>query len=178
MTPPRRLSAAQTGTTGTSESPQFSVKKQTSPAKKKRRTGFKAALVNPSAALGVIDFFSDLPEDAIPVVFSYITFPELCRIKTVCKWWMQQINASIVLRLGSKAFLTNEEFIKAIKEHFDYMGAPKTEKAARDVSFDKLVAIYGFPVENWDLSQVAQEENLPSLFEELERRRVEFDSYH
>lgn len=114
--------------------------------------------------------FSDLPQDAILVVFSHVTFPALCRIKTVSKWWMQQINTSIILRLGRKPFLTNKELIKAVKEHCDYMRAPNPEKVDRDALFDKLVTTYGFPMNKWDVSQVTN-------FSRIFYRQRDFNEY-
>mmetsp|Transcript_6285 Transcript_6285/g.9666 ORF Transcript_6285/g.9666 Transcript_6285/m.9666 type:complete len:302 (+) Transcript_6285:87-992(+) len=112
----------------------------------------------------------DLPEDVILIAFRYLSFPALCRVKTVCKWWMQHVNKAVDLGLGNKPFLTNEELVKAARDHYNYKWAPGPAKVFRDHIVEKLATIYGWPIGKWDVSQVT---NFSRVFED----QIDFNDY-
>mmetsp|Transcript_11643 Transcript_11643/g.17904 ORF Transcript_11643/g.17904 Transcript_11643/m.17904 type:complete len:373 (+) Transcript_11643:99-1217(+) len=100
----------------------------------------------------MIMHFKDLPQDAILVVFTFNSFPTLCRVKPVCQWWMKSVGIGIGIRLGKKAFVTREELLEAIGK---YCG-DKVKYA------EELAVMYGWPIGKWDVSKVT---NFTKVFE-------------
>mmetsp|Transcript_22165 Transcript_22165/g.33511 ORF Transcript_22165/g.33511 Transcript_22165/m.33511 type:complete len:320 (-) Transcript_22165:41-1000(-) len=110
--------------------------------------------------------FKDLAEDAILVVFRYICFPGLCRIKTVSKWWKKYNEKSIVIRLGEKPFQNNAELVHAVHDYCTYKQS--RTKIIIDCKVEKLATLYGWPIGKWDVSQVT---NFSRIFED----QIEFN---
>mmetsp|Transcript_2226 Transcript_2226/g.3211 ORF Transcript_2226/g.3211 Transcript_2226/m.3211 type:complete len:293 (+) Transcript_2226:113-991(+) len=86
-----------------------------------------------------------LPDEIFFTILDCIDFPFLCRIKPVCKWWMATIENVINARKGNKPFTTNAELRQRVRE---YCYEDKKRYA------DKLLRIYGWPINKWDVSKV------------------------
>eukprot|EP00546_Thalassionema_frauenfeldii_P011812 CAMPEP_0178906524 /NCGR_PEP_ID=MMETSP0786-20121207/6876_1 /TAXON_ID=186022 /ORGANISM="Thalassionema frauenfeldii, Strain CCMP 1798" /LENGTH=273 /DNA_ID=CAMNT_0020578247 /DNA_START=152 /DNA_END=973 /DNA_ORIENTATION=+ len=99
--------------------------------------------------------FQDLPEDVLLVLFSFIEFPLLCRIKPVCQRWMARVDRAIVIRQqNSKAFTSHPELIAAVHKYY-YDKVKHAEILART---------YGWPIGKWDVSRVT---NFTDVFERM-----------
>eukprot|EP00546_Thalassionema_frauenfeldii_P006749 CAMPEP_0178917012 /NCGR_PEP_ID=MMETSP0786-20121207/12997_1 /TAXON_ID=186022 /ORGANISM="Thalassionema frauenfeldii, Strain CCMP 1798" /LENGTH=217 /DNA_ID=CAMNT_0020590489 /DNA_START=117 /DNA_END=767 /DNA_ORIENTATION=- len=85
-----------------------------------------------------------LPEDTFFVVFDFSMFQTLCRVKTVCKWWMKKIDTAILFRVGRKQFITNKQLREAVRRYcFE-----------KKYNSEELARTYGWPIGKWDVSQV------------------------
>mmetsp|Transcript_5530 Transcript_5530/g.8467 ORF Transcript_5530/g.8467 Transcript_5530/m.8467 type:complete len:134 (-) Transcript_5530:112-513(-) len=108
----------------------------------------KGARTNDDETASEALLLKDLPQEVILIVFRHVSFPRLCRVKPVCKWWMESVNA----RLGNKAFLTREELVEAVnKLEVDKIG-----------NAEELATMYGWPIGKWDVSRVT---DFSSVFE-------------
>mmetsp|Transcript_22119 Transcript_22119/g.33431 ORF Transcript_22119/g.33431 Transcript_22119/m.33431 type:complete len:328 (-) Transcript_22119:174-1157(-) len=126
----------------------------------KEDTSRKRGVTRWNKETGITMILQDLPEDMILIVFGYVSFPKLCRIKTVCKAFLQLIDKAIVIRLGKKQFITNEELIQAVREYRSCNQTTRLEITVRDASIEKLATMYGWPIGMWDVSQVTNFSNV------------------
>mmetsp|Transcript_27657 Transcript_27657/g.40834 ORF Transcript_27657/g.40834 Transcript_27657/m.40834 type:complete len:174 (-) Transcript_27657:379-900(-) len=94
----------------------------------------------------ITTIFEELPFDVVLFVFGFapFSFPTLCRLKPVCKRWMQIIDRGIDTMSLKKPFLTNQELCDAVRKHAE----DKTKFA------EELARTYGWPIGKWDVSQV------------------------
>mmetsp|Transcript_11413 Transcript_11413/g.17558 ORF Transcript_11413/g.17558 Transcript_11413/m.17558 type:complete len:179 (-) Transcript_11413:47-583(-) len=85
-----------------------------------------------------------LPDDMLFVIIDFAPFPTLCRVKPVCKCWIQSIDRHFVLRLGKKKFAANAELIEAVGKYcYD-----------KRKHSEELATTYGWPIGKWDVSEV------------------------
>jgi len=79
----------------------------------------------------------NLPDEIFLAVLDYSDFPTLCRVKPVCKFWMEKIGISVEGRRGNKAFTTNADLTQRVRE---YSGPNKVKFA------EALLRMYGWPI--------------------------------